>query len=65
VFFEIFLGFHYSLFEFILAPLSSQQMSTISSEFQITVNMNFPADALVLNFFSAGDSLWRYSTDCV
>jgi hypothetical protein len=57
-FFEIFLGFHYNLFEFSVAPFSGQQVSTIPSEFQNTVNMNFPANALVFNFFGAGDSLW-------
>jgi hypothetical protein len=51
--------------EFTVAPFSRKSMSTTPSEFQNTVNMTFPAEALVLNFFGAGDPFWRYSIDCL
>ena len=47
-----------------LAPFSRKSVSKTHLGFQNTVNITFPAEALILNFFGAGDSLWQYTINC-
>ena len=53
------------MFWFTVACFSRKSVCTSSSSFQNTVNLIFPSEASVLNFFGAGDPLWQHSIHCL
>ena len=59
-----FFRFSIQSYKLTVAPFSRKSVSKTYLEFQNTANMTFPAEALVLNFFGAGDSLWHYTINC-
>jgi hypothetical protein len=51
--------------ELIVAPVGMNSEFTAPLKSQKAVIMAFPAEGVALNFFGAGEFLWRYSIHCL